>query len=128
MPQIMGTFHSYYFCTVTTAIMVLNVFIIKNACSFGYKRESREELEGGIRKQRGKIRAERKTRKKTQGGTGRIKKKQRAALPANARASAAPERKKQRGGNDWRERLQRTNIRNRNTETRPTKTKHRNKK
>jgi hypothetical protein len=36
--------------------------------------------------------------------------------------------KKQRGGNDWRERLQRTNIRNRNTETRPTKTKHRNKK
>jgi hypothetical protein len=36
--------------------------------------------------------------------------------------------KKQRGGNDWRERLQRTNIRNRNTETRPTKTKRRNKK
>jgi hypothetical protein len=47
MPQIMGTFHSYYFCTVTTAIMVLNVFIIKNACSFGYKKRTREEGKGG---------------------------------------------------------------------------------
>jgi hypothetical protein len=82
----------------------------------------------GGKKTEGEDQGRKKNEKKNTGGTGRIKKKQRAALPANARASAAPERKKQRGGNDWRERLQRTNIRNRNTETRPTKTKHRNKK
>jgi hypothetical protein len=43
----MGTFHSYYFSTVTTAIIVLNIFIIKNACSFGYKKRTREEGKGG---------------------------------------------------------------------------------
>jgi hypothetical protein len=46
MPQIMGTFHSYHFSTVTTAIMVLNVFIIKNACSFGYKRGEKKDKKG----------------------------------------------------------------------------------
>jgi hypothetical protein len=55
MPQIMGTFHNYYFSTITTAIMVLNVFIIKNTCSFGYKMENREELkeEGEKKRERG---------------------------------------------------------------------------
>ena len=37
--------------TVTTAVMVPNVFVIKNACSFGYKRGEREkEKEGGAGK------------------------------------------------------------------------------
>jgi len=76
MRQIMGMFHSYYFSTVTTAIMVLNVFIIKNACSFGYKRENREELkkEGETKEKEGEkdpmerkiVEGERKEEKKNE--------------------------------------------------------------
>jgi hypothetical protein len=102
MPQIMGTFHSYYFCTVTTAIMVLNVFIIKNACSFGYKRENREELEGGVRKQRGKIRAERKTRKKHRGNRENKKETKSSTASQCTSISCTREKKTER-----RERLER---------------------
>jgi hypothetical protein len=71
--RLWGTFHSFYLSTVTTAIMVLNVFIIKNACIFGYKsrekerdkgKENKEEKQRGIKKQGGRVKKGRREYKK----------------------------------------------------------------